>query len=353
LPTSPLVDRPNIDALTSLRFFAALYVLFLHSGSHYVTRRLGLEGGWIDNFLANGYLGVSFFFVLSGFILIHVYSRPLVAGDKIFSYALARFARVYPVYLLSLILILPITKDVQLVSAWPQFFLLQSWPLQHLGVSPANWNGPAWTLSVELLFYLMFPILAKTWLKLELPALFTVGAICALLMIGFWSPSIGTGREIAYPALDWLPVPVARLPEFVFGMTLGRIFHRVRNRFDGKWLFRLSLLGAIIALSASPAASISGFAAFFFGLIILAIACSKDGLAIRFLSLRPLVFLGGASYALYILQTPVRLLLGAAFTGNLDMIGRVSYYPTLFVLSSLIFLYFEEPARKFIRGKFR
>src|SRR5687768_14460819 len=116
----------HIPALTSLRFFAAFYVLVFHSGGPALTDS-GRLPALLDNFLMNGYLGVTFFFVLSGFILTYVYYGKLMTQEETTRYAAARFARVYPVYLLSLLLMVPFVSSTGFLHALAQFILLQSW----------------------------------------------------------------------------------------------------------------------------------------------------------------------------------------------------------------------------------
>src|SRR5580765_4025535 len=93
-------SRPRLPALTSLRFFAAFHVFLFH------IQAMGAVFGavWFQKLSSIGYVGVSFFFVLSGFILVYTYAgKPINAGD----FWRARFARVYPAYAVALLLTLP------------------------------------------------------------------------------------------------------------------------------------------------------------------------------------------------------------------------------------------------------
>src|SRR5262245_7472899 len=86
-------DRPRLDALTALRFFAAAAVVIHHSRGLFLPQALG---GWL---LAK--FGVSFFFVLSGFILVHVYPE-LPTGRSVVRFWMARVARLWPLHLVSI-----------------------------------------------------------------------------------------------------------------------------------------------------------------------------------------------------------------------------------------------------------
>ncbi|MDG4896139.1 acyltransferase family protein [Mesorhizobium sp. WSM4976] len=113
----------NLTQLTSLRFFAAVYVLAFHSVDINGAPRL------IANFVKNGYLGVSFFFLLSGFILTHSYVGRMPHWDDVGRFAVARFARIYPVYLLALAVALPLARglfDYPLASL-ATLGLIQAW----------------------------------------------------------------------------------------------------------------------------------------------------------------------------------------------------------------------------------
>ena len=94
---TPVPTPPDLRALTTLRFFAALWVVLYTAWEH-------LNVGFEPTLVSKGYLGVEVFFVLSGFILSHVYLE--AAGEKRFSYRgflWARIARVYPLHLATLI----------------------------------------------------------------------------------------------------------------------------------------------------------------------------------------------------------------------------------------------------------
>src|ERR1700743_1356882 len=93
-----LPPRANLKPLTSVRFFAALAVLLFHFGAGMIAR-LGAPTP-LRHLFANGYLGVTFFFVLSGFLLTYSYFDRLASRAELRDYAVSRVARLYPVYLL-------------------------------------------------------------------------------------------------------------------------------------------------------------------------------------------------------------------------------------------------------------
>ena len=350
IPT-PARDKPRdaIDALTSLRFFAAFYVLFLHSG----TSALILTGRMpklAENFLLNGYLGVSFFFVLSGFILTYVYRGAMAGEGAMPRFFLARFARIYPVYLLSLLLLLPLVPCAGAAACGPQFVLLQMW----LPLGSGWWqntNGPAWTLSVELLFYLAFPWLLAALGRLSARQLMLAAmAICALMVAGRL-PAISGMDQAAYPFMAHIPAPVLRLPEFAYGICLGLIFLAGSRRGDLPFAPHLAIAATVAALCASRSLWVAPLAAILFGIVIFAVAAwMRPGLLARLLSSRAMVLLGGASYSLYVMQSPVREWVRFLFAGPLESSGRLVFLPLMIAISILVFLWFEEPARALIKA---
>lgn len=177
--------RDHIAALTSLRFVAAMAVVLFHSGGPGLTHA-GVLPTPLVNLLGNGYLGVPFFFVLSGFILTHVYQDRLGTRAQTRRYGVARMARVYPVYLLALgLTAIWVPLEDWSLASFPQFVMLQSWtPAWPGGAWFENWNIAAWTLSIELVFYLTFPVLL-VWLdRLSTAGLWrSVALICGLLVV--------------------------------------------------------------------------------------------------------------------------------------------------------------------------
>src|SRR5215469_3838567 len=117
--------RARLPALTSLRFFAALHVFCFHLAAFRIVRGKSL----FYDVAAIGYVGVGLFFVLSGFILVYTYAG---RDTKPFAFWRARFARIYPAYLFSLVMMLPnmlfVTFFIKASDA-PPFF---AWIKQHL-----------------------------------------------------------------------------------------------------------------------------------------------------------------------------------------------------------------------------
>ena len=144
--------REPLPALTSIRFFAAAWVVFFHLRDY-------INLGPFERVAGYGFCGVTLFFVLSGFILAYNYlDRDTPARD----FWRARFARVYPAYLFALLLACPVlyhnvehSRFAMVSKGWTSIALLQAWiPSRAL-----IWNDPGWSLSAEAFFYAVFPFL--------------------------------------------------------------------------------------------------------------------------------------------------------------------------------------------------
>lgn len=345
----------RLEALTSLRFFAALHVILFHALGD---RTLGLPAP-VEAVVRAGPVSVSFFFVLSGFILTIAYaSRPPAAQWK--KYARARFARIYPLYALGLLLMALGWWRTHAQSGWLGATLLTPLLLQAWVPTFATaWNPPAWSLSVEALFYAVFPALLPRVLRASKPKLMS-------LAVAGWV--LGLGLALAYVAISpdglheittasdapWLNAlkffPLVRLPEFFVGLVLGRLAldgHRLPA-----WSGGVAVIVLLLALMVSPSLSFpllhNGLLTPLFAVLIFSIGTSTPP---KWLEHRWLVTLGEASYALYILQTPVLgVLHGIAKRGGLE---SPALFLVLGVLASVTvslvcWRWVERPARKWL-----
>ena len=356
MPGRTVVKGParsaQLPQLTTLRFFAAMYVLVFHSGTSMLERN-GMTGPAL-NLLKNGYLGVSFFFILSGFILTHSYLGRLSTGPDLKRFAIARFARIYPVYALALLLATPLEYEPlsDLPLALATLALVQSWGPAS---SPAGffWNSPGWTLSVEFFFYILFPLVLPLFVRLGGRGLWTALAVTATTMVALRLPALtpDSGGRLVAEWMGAMPLPLLRAPEFFLGILVARFYQRGMLGSLRHDIFPLTAIAATgILLAMTSADWIAAWAAIGFAAII-ATCAVNDGLVRRGLSSGPLVLLGGASYALYILQSPVRDWGYIAFAGDMALLGRVIYQPLLILVSIAVYLLLEEPARRLLRGR--
>lgn len=240
--TSATLAAPTqrLDALTGLRWWAAFLVFLYHM------RVFAPLPGPITAVLDQGYLGVTFFFVLSGFVLTWS-MRPAVTLSTFYW---RRFARIWPAHMVALVLAVlvfytlatppegsflkPFDAGVLLLSV----VLLQGW-----WANPAilfSGNPAAWTLTVEALFYALHP-----WISRVLVPLAKRGALLIAVAALVWAFGYRFGVYL-WPE-SWLaavPMPITRVPEFLLGMALA---WAMRNG----WRPRLHPLVGVGALGAA------------------------------------------------------------------------------------------------------
>jgi peptidoglycan/LPS O-acetylase OafA/YrhL len=227
--------------------------------------------------------------------------------------------------------------------------LVQAWgaPTSMLGFF---WNPPGWTLSIELFFYLMFPLLLPALSRLVTGALRISLAVAALIFMAMCLPGLGPTGYLAFSWMELVPLPLLRLPEFMTGIICALLFRAgAFDRFRSDLAAILAVAFTVATLGATRTLMTGGLAAIGF-VAVIATCAVNDGKTRRALSYRPLVLLGNASYALYILQIPVRKWIPVIFTGEWHWIGSLSYQPLLIIISVVVFILVEEPARKVLRS---
>lgn len=316
---------------------------------------------WLRNLIGGGYASVGLFYVLSGFILTAVYGGQEVVGEARRSFWVARFARVYPAYVLGFLLWAPIAivHRTHAVHALLTLAGVQAW----LPPYATMWNYPAWSVSVEAFFYAAFPFLLhrvahldgpRTW---RLLALAWAASLVAPLLYMALVPGTPNEHSSEFFLTFLKYLPAIRLPEFVFGIGVGHLWRTGRLRVPA-WLpyaAAAALLGALAASSLIPYVLIhNGLLLPVFGAFIAGMA-STQGWMTRLLSWKPLVVLGDASYGMYILHAPVVDL----FERVMRRLGVRGDWPTspgvvvvLVVAVSIASLYlFENPARTWIRRR--
>jgi peptidoglycan/LPS O-acetylase OafA/YrhL len=342
--------RSPLPALTGIRIFAAYYVVMYHTGAGYFGRH-GAPAA-VLRFLDKGYLAVSLFFILSGFILVYTYQGKISGAENILRFWEARFARIYPVYLLALGLMVPFAKTITGGQRMAVLLMLQTWIPGRPDLQGA-WNFPAWSLSVEAFFYLTFPLIFLALNRMSLAGLRRlVALLLAVIAIGDLTRPAG----LWYFAVTWVryvPLPIFRVPEFTVGMALGLAFLRGPAWRHSGIVSICALLGAIILLSL-PLGAWTSVVVIPFAVLLLSLAHQSGPIA-RILSGRMLVLLGSASYAVYLLQLPTRIYTRLLFAQILHAPHNLDAFLSpcfLLILSVLVFLFWEEPARKFLRRSF-
>ena len=356
MTSKTVAQKPDmLNALTSFRFLAALMVFAWHTH---------IMSGVLDKYQL-GYVGVGFFYLLSGFILAYVYSHKLASGSAraIKKFYIARIAKIYPTHVLTLIAAIPLS--IGAMQAW--FPVHTKWHfLQLLGVNltltqsyfPTNminfsFNGVAWSISVEMLFYILFPLiiylLARYASKMSLIRLGFLAALVWLVLIVSLAP-------IPSFVDDWklYIFPLVRLPEFIVGVILGMIYVKQQST-GGKWiaskkratLLETASLGALAAgILASPYVPQSlHFAAWLlpFLAVVIFIFSQQCGFLSNVLSHKLLVYLGEISFSFYMVhQLVIRYIVLLALP---KLVMIVTSLLVSVAISVLMYHYYEEPMR--------
>ena len=316
-PEAAARKSETFPALNGLRFFAVFAVVIFHYAPRVdVYTRLGAFG---KNLIDQGPCAVSFFFILSGFLLGYRHLAGALRKEDASDFYWSRFVRLYPVYLLAFLLFLPVAVQRYLLTPQPaaagqhtflfsavlSCLMLQSWtPLAQA------WNGPSWSLSVEAFLYFIFPFVAFRVSKLS-------RFQAAILFAGSWL--VPSGLAIAY-AGRWIPDrtwqlyvtndPLLWTPLFLMGICASRMIPAWKN-LPARSAQLISAVGCLALILVclfwphkwSDVFVTGGIAPMLAAIILF---CTRPSCWIgKVLGTRSLNKLGEASYAVYILQAPL------------------------------------------------
>ena len=315
--------RRSIPALTSLRFFAALLVVLFH---YNLIHNLAFLN-YVSNF---GYEAVTFFFILSGFILTYVHLE-LGGQSRLnlssMAFIAQRVARIGPAYVVGLVLAAPffcrrlrLQHQISVLKFVAGLFFVPA-ALQAWFPSIATlWNIPAWSLSVEFFLYLSFPAFVHIACRGK-PIKLLIVAVVAVVGLALGKIYVEAFVISAYGASEFAALgwwrsfldyfPLWHFPQFALGVALGELFLS-EKRFSPRaheMIMAVSLfaVAAIIGWHAElPILSSNMILAPAFGSLIFGAAGAVGPLS-RLLSARSLVLLGDASYATYIIHSPLWL----------------------------------------------
>jgi peptidoglycan/LPS O-acetylase OafA/YrhL len=361
----------HLDSLTPLRGIAALWVVVFHYMFQYFS---GLDVGAYTHLVGKGYLAVDLFFMLSGFVMTHVYHAAFKdgVGDNYWDFLKARVARLYPMHLFVLLLFLvaalasqaaqyaaprpveplPLEGARSIVALFANLFMLQG-----LHASALSWNYPAWSISLEFMAYLAFPLM--------LYAFWGANAVRKLALAGVLASALAA---LAYLTKDdfnqWDgPASLLRcLPEFMLGMLLYSLF---RSGALQSWLSSdrvafgaITITILLLHIGAPDLLMIPLMA-----VLMLAAVMNHSKFA-ALLNIAPLVWLGEISYSLYLLHDLVQhittMVLRQGF--GIDDAGRLPPWPSLALMLAMIgacllaaaltYRWIEVPARGYLRSVF-
>lgn len=362
----------QIHSLTPLRGVAALVVTIYHLGFYLPELRSHATYA----LFYSGYLGVDFFFLLSGFILTHVYGANFVKAvswQEYRRFIWARLARIYPLHLFVLLLLLVIVSlskwltgsvfflpfftsnelRFSVESFWSNLFLINNLQVHNY----LSWNQQAWSISTEWAAYLLFPFFIPYLVRLPILQL----AIASLGFVILW---------LLEPHFGHLPFAlnyglIRCLSEFLIGIVLYTVYQRAYGRFLlGSDFVMLSLILLLAVVFHQPEV-MKFWAVPLFALLILA-AAWNTGFFDRLLNTRVFLWLGNISYSIYMLHFLclegiywlwhyyLKYFFGEWFGTSMaySMILTIMLV-TVLMVSWLTYMMVELPARQFLKKWFR
>ncbi|MFF8513310.1 acyltransferase family protein [Streptomyces sp. NPDC015492] len=317
---------PRLPSLTGLRCIAAFMVFFYHA-RNFGYFEPGQSGQLVNWAFGPGVMGVSFFFILSGFVL----SWSARSEEPARAFWRRRLARIYPIHLVTAVItlllaytLLPGLQPSGAREAAANLLLVSAWRREWWQAL----NPVSWSLVCEAFFYAVFPVLQVGLRRLSvrtLKATAFTGVLCVMLL-----PWANT-----HYALDWAlhSSPISRLPEFVLGMTLGLLVKNGVWRGPGLDIsLAVTLIGYFLAAQIPPeygyaACTVTGLA------LLIPAAATADLTRTPSPWRRPyLVRLGELSFAFYMIHILVMRCAELLFGTR----PRLETYPALAVTAAIL-----------------
>ena len=359
--------KTTFHALTGLRFIAAFLVIW-HHGHRW------LPEGYECKLAA---LGVSFFFSLSGFVLFYNYHDREFNLNFLKKFYYDRIARIWPTHLLGLILFIIVFKSqevdfIYITRLLSNAFLLHTWVPNDL--YNLSFNGPSWSISTELFFYLSFPFIVIgykanriiTAILIAIVAL--IPAIIAAKMALTIPIKFGVD-QFSYGAVTRF-FPVSRLFEFFCGILICDLYFLLKKKnyedvarkieiplliLAGAYLYYLINYRINFGDKYSTILFQTSFKWIPLSLLLLVTFSTSSSVITKFLSSKPMRLLGESSFSLYLLHTPVKIFCLKNLKGfkTFDSVEGIKYFVIWALISILISILahkcFEMPVNKALK----
>jgi len=340
----------NLRSLTGLRYLAAAVVLVHHAAERFT------PGTPIAQYSELGYIGVTFFFVLSGFVL--AWSMKPNGGGRTGAFYQSRFARIYPMYLVAWLVAFAAALlsggDIPWLAVILTLVLLQAWvpdPNIYGAINP-----PGWSLSAEAFFYAVFPFLMGRRVRLHERVYLLVPILVGTIAFGvvFSFTPIYSHWFIYYS-------PIWNLTSFVIGILLAAAIKKGLRVAMPTWAALAIAGGVYFVISTVWPDCPRGFAgAVMLGpLCLVIVSAANNDIARRrsIWSTKALVLLGQWSYALYLVHY---LMITKAYALAPEFVLGSTFLSALMIVllllaatgvSAVAFYVIERPAQRLLRPK--
>jgi len=352
-----------IKPLTSLRFIFALMV-FSHHLVFIQSDNLFIKNIY-DLIFLEGHLGVSFFFILSGFVLALNYKEKLISNKISYKdFWIARIARIYPLHLLSLLISLPLCykifftdPGVSIGKLLTNMSLLQSFiPIRDFYFS---FNIPSWSISDEMFFYLMFPVIITLFYRFknaEKASLF----LLLLIPVGIFFLPDNIEHRLFYVN------PFYRITDFILGILLFNIYEKRKlpSLFESPkyaTFFELSSIGLFILFFVFHYEIPVGYrysCYYWIPMALLVFVFSfQSGFVSKILSNRVLVYLGEISFGFYMLHF-LAIKYVVEINSRFSLINNDFLLIAIILIASLVgshlsYKFIEQPSNRFLKMKYK
>ena len=348
---SGIETRQTFHTLNGMRGIAALAVVMMHTQ------------WWLGKIHpAIVSLAVDFFFVLSGFVIAYAYQEPLRAGLRRRDFMLARFIRLYPMFVIGLVLGIAVTWTYGRPSHLTPFFgtigfnlFMLPYPLQY----PAKIDNlfpldfPAWSLFYELIAYVIFAILTPRLNNRRLAVLIAIGFL-ALIVTGVTEGSLDRGT--------WRPSLLGGLARVTFSFFAGVALYRLWLRHPTRIRLHPAILFVLLVLPLTWRPNEGPFA-WLYELAVITLWMPSmvwlgSGSTAKGVWLQICIALGALSYPLYIVHAPLLKVAGqygnwqgAVFFGHTAPWGALGLIFLLGAFAWLLATYVDAPVRRWLTGR--
>lgn len=350
----------QIDNLTSLRFFAA-FAVFISHARVYLTHTGNDTVSWVaHNVLPEGFIGVTFFYVLSGFILNFSYSRRLSEKSvKPADFLFFRFARLYPVHFIFLLAAVPLNLALFPSLSHSYFgmgvfgvnaLLLQSWFPRYEVIF--SFNEVSWSLSDEMFFYCIFCLFVGFSQR---ALLFMLGVALLLVAVSMAACNYESCSTLMTQWLFYIN-PLFRLVDFLIGVILSRIYCARLNKepLFPPYVKYASVIVLFLLVFVALVAGIDivwRYDLYYLIPMALIVYSFAEG---PHIFPRPIKFLGHASFAFYMCHLLV-MRYHERYAGTADIYGpsawlvfvEIMFLSILF--SCLVYQFYERPVNQWLR----